>query len=244
MSIKYNYQQTGDGRRALAQAVSSILETPAVYRKTPTFSYDIGFCSIDKNGVLSCNDNAEAERMEQLIRCLKERGYEPSDTTKGQNTLTVEIPRKDITADMLMNLQKIVASRDTLLRKALGAQSLDIIDTGSSLRFPWFTLHGLEGEVKAYCQLSAALCQMAREKKRIIAKEKDSQNDKFDLRLFLVRLGFIGDEYKAARRILLRNLTGNSSWKSGHRPEPRPDTEVKSSAAVISNTDIKETGKK
>ena len=39
------------------------------------------------------------------------------------------------------------------------------------------------------------------------------------MRLFLIRLGFIGDEYKTARRILLRNLTGNSSWRSGRRPE-------------------------
>lgn len=46
-----------------------------------------------------------------------------------------------------------------------------------------------------------------------------TDNEKFAMRLFLIRLGFIGDEYKTARRILLRNLTGNSSWRSGHRPE-------------------------
>ena len=51
------------------------------------------------------------------------------------------------------------------------------------------------------------------------AVEKPIENAKFTMRLFLIRLGFIGDEYKTARKILLRNLTGNSSWKSGHRPE-------------------------
>ena len=39
------------------------------------------------------------------------------------------------------------------------------------------------------------------------------------MRIFLIRLGFVGDDYKKARKILLRNLSGNSSWKSGHRPE-------------------------
>lgn len=63
------------------------------------------------------------------------------------------------------------------------------------------------------------VCQMAKSQKRVTAKERDSGNDKFTMRLFLIRLGFIGDEYKTARKILLRNLTGNSSWKTGHPPE-------------------------
>jgi len=41
------------------------------------------------------------------------------------------------------------------------------------------------------------------------------------MRLFLVRLGFVGNEYKRARKILLRELSGNCSWKAGHAPERR-----------------------
>lgn len=63
------------------------------------------------------------------------------------------------------------------------------------------------------------MCKMAKGQKRVVAKECAADNEKFAMRLFLIRLGFIGDEYKTARRILLRNLTGNSSWRSGHRPE-------------------------
>ena len=36
----------------------------------------------------------------------------------------------------------------------------------------------------------------------------------YAFRCFLLRLGFIGDEYKAARRVLLKNLTGNGAWKN------------------------------
>ena len=60
---------------------------------------------------------------------------------------------------------------------------------------------------------------MAKTQKRVTATEKPAENEKLAMRLFLVRLGFIGDEYKTARKILLRNLAGNSSWKSGHKPE-------------------------
>ncbi len=126
----------------------------------------------------------------------------------------------------LANLHKIIASKEILIKKALEADNLPVIDTGETLKFPWFTLHGLDGEADAYSRLIAAICKMAKERKRVVAKESDTENDKFTLRLFLVQLGFIGDKYKTARKILLKNLTGNSSWKSGHAPErPAADTE-------------------
>lgn len=219
MSIQYSYNRTGAERKALVQAVSNILGEAPVYLKAPTFTYDIGYCSVDKNGILSFREDTEPEKIEQLLNCLKEQGYEPASDETDTNTLTVELPKNGLTDEKILNLKRIIASKSTVLKKALQTDTLKIIDTGTSLKFPWFTLHGLEGEVKAYCQLATALCQMARTQKRVTAKEKDTQNDKFTLRLFLIRLGFIGDEYKTARKILLGSLTGNSSWKSGHRPE-------------------------
>ena len=67
---------------------------------------------------------------------------------------------------------------------------------------------------------------MARNQKRITAKEKVTDNDKYAFRCFLLRLGFIGAEFKDERKILLRSLSGNSAFKSGQRhaealrPEP------------------------
>ena len=59
------------------------------------------------------------------------------------------------------------------------------------------------------------LCKTAIEKKRVTAKEKDApDNPKYAMRCFLLTLGFIGDEHKTARKILLSRLEGNSSWKS------------------------------
>ncbi len=150
-----------------------------------------------------------------------------------ENTLTIEMPKTGFTDISLDNLQKIIASKAALLRKALGTDNLAVIDTGDTLKFPWFALHGLVGEADAYSRLVAAICDTARRRKRVTAKERDSENDKFDFRLFLVQLGFIGDEYKAARRILLRSLTGNSSWKSGHAPErPAPDTNTENAGSA------------
>ena len=70
-------------------------------------------------------------------------------------------------------------------------------------------------EVKAYTHFIAALGKMSRDLKRISATEKEVDNEKYAFRCFLLRLGFIGNEYKAERTILLKNLSGNSSWKNG-----------------------------
>ena len=56
---------------------------------------------------------------------------------------------------------------------------------------------------------------MALNQKRITAKEKPVDNDKYAFRCFLLRLGFIGEDYKAERKILLRNLSGSSAFNSG-----------------------------
>ena len=52
-------------------------------------------------------------------------------------------------------------------------------------------------------------------KATVNAKEKDVDNEKYAFRCFLLRLGFIGDEFKTERKILLRNLSGSSAFKSG-----------------------------
>ena len=69
--------------------------------------------------------------------------------------------------------------------------------------------------MKAYTEFIAAICKMSREQKRITAKEKAVDNEKYAFRCFLLRLGFIGNDYKATRKILLRNLTGSSAFKNG-----------------------------
>lgn len=64
---------------------------------------------------------------------------------------------------------------------------------------------------------------MSKEQKRITATEKTVDNEKYAFRCFLLRLGFIGDEYKADRKILLKNLKGSSAFKSGAKKEDDAD---------------------
>lgn len=277
MSKKYNYNRTGSERKALVDAVSQILEKPAVYLGAPTFAYAVGDYRVSKKGSLFSMNDAGREEMERLVLRLQEEGFiaetpaeedSPAEETTAnmaeadtenvagrvtetatvplmatgnsdeENTLTIEMPKTGFTDISLDNLQKIIASKAALLKKALNTDNLAVIDTGDTLKFPWFALHGLVGEADAYSRLVAAMCGMAKKQKRVTAKERDTGNDKFDMRLFLVRLGFVGDEYKEARKILLRSLTGNSSWKSGHAPErPAPSTNTEDRTAPQPETE-------
>ena len=64
---------------------------------------------------------------------------------------------------------------------------------------------------------------MSRKQKRISNTEKAVENEKYAFRCLLLRLGFVGAEYKADRKILLKNLTGSSAFKSGAKKEVSDD---------------------
>ncbi len=70
------------------------------------------------------------------------------------------------------------------------------------------------GKVEAATKLFGLINLNARRLKRnVSAKVKPTENEKYSLRIWLLRLGMIGDEYKLARRVLLKNLSGNSSFR-------------------------------
>lgn len=233
--MRINYNVTGADRKALVRAMVELLGEPPVYQGAPSFAYAVGGYRVDKDGMVSVPEDTAPEDIRKLVDALREKGFQPvepaeqptaaADSNPAQadeedlRFLIIKVPRDGFTPETEENLRRIIASKAPLLKKALETDSLEIVFTEDALCFQWFTLHGIDGESDAYNRLVTAMCKMAKEQKRVVAKECVADNEKFAMRLFLIRLGFIGDEYKTARRILLRNLTGNSSWRSGHRPE-------------------------
>ena len=241
VAVNIRFSMTNSGRRAFANAIGEILGLDVVYNRTPTFSYTVGGYTIDRNGVLIVPAGTNHRETNRLVVALDERGYvieadsvavyqglqateraaptvpvaPPSALPPASDRLVVDMPREHFTDKAIDNLNKIIASKSALMMKALGTDSLPLIIGEEKLHFPWFILTGADGEIDAYLRFVTALCKMARESQRITAKERELVNDKFAMRVFLIRLGFVGPEYKVARKILLRNLTGNSSWKDG-----------------------------
>ena len=77
-------------------------------------------------------------------------------------------------------------------------------------------LNGLHaGQLKSYIQLCLALSQMAKMVKTASPKPQQNENPKYAMRTWLLRLGFIGDEFSTAREVLTKRLAGDASFRNG-----------------------------
>ena len=138
---------------------------------------------------------------------------EESTADADDNKLTISIPRAKLTDDALDRLRTIVSNKEELFKRALLADKLPIEVTEDKVSFPWFSLTGIAGEAEAYAQFITALCKMAVEQKRVLDKPYDGDNDRFTMRIFMVRLGMKGAEFALARKLMMKHLTGNSGWR-------------------------------
>lgn len=207
-------------RPKLAQEIGKILGTAPHYERVPSCAYDIAGYRLDKEGVLHIPEGAELKMVEYLIRQLRENGFQDDaevieDVAVQQDRLTIAVPREIYTDTALENLQKIIENKQTLLQRAFQTDSTEVEITEQKINFAWFLYTEDGDEIAAYTQFISRLCDMAKDAKRVSSKPIETDNDKYAFRCFLLRIGFIGKEYKTARKILLRNLTGNSAFRYG-----------------------------
>lgn len=207
-------------RPKLAQEIGNLLGTAPHYERVPSCAYDIAGYRLDKEGVLHIPEGVEEETVEDLILQLRECGFQDDaevieEVPVQQEKLTIAIPKDSLTDTTLENLQKIIANKQTLFQRAFRMDSTEIEITDEKINFIWFPYTVDGDEIAAYTQFISRLCDMARDAKRVSSKPTETDNDKYAFRCFLLRLGFIGKEYKTARKILLRNLTGNSAFRCG-----------------------------
>ena len=205
-------------RPKLAQEIGNILGTAPHYERVPSCAYDIAGYRLDKEGVLHIQEGAE-ETAKDLILQLRERGFQDDaevteEVPVQQEKLTIAIPKESLMDTALENLQKIIANKQTLFQRAFRTDSTEVEITEEKINFTWFPYTTDSDEIAAYTQFISRLCDMERDAKRVSSKPTETDNDKYAFRCFLLRLGFIGKEYKTARKILLRNLTGNSAFRS------------------------------
>ena len=148
-----------------------------------------------------------------------ENGMRAEDVPESNN-LVIEVPLTGFTPEKLDNLAKLVKAKESLLKATLGAEGLPIQQTEDTLRFPWFNGELDGNEVKAYATLIEKICVAAKGKSRVAAKEREVENPKYAMRCWLLSLGFVGDEYKISRKILLQNLNSNSAYAKLHITVP------------------------
>ena len=221
MNVKTNAQ--GKDRKNLVKAIAEITGQEAKYNGAPGFTYTVGNYTVERDGSITTEDEAG---MKSLATVLREGGFEiempePAEEKESEaeeemttDSWTLTMPREDFTETQVDNLEKIIASKAGLIRKALDCEDPIVILTEDRVVFPWFKRMLGSGESLAVMHFITALCRMAKNAKRITAKEKEVPNEKYAFRCFLLRLGFIGAEYKETRKRLLERLEGSSAFRT------------------------------
>lgn len=218
--MKATYNVTGDERKDLVGIISEVIGTKPVYIRMPTCAYVIDGITVEKDGTMVWDERTDEATVEAVKTALSDAGYTATEdavpeTASAEYGLVVQMPKASFTEGSLDNLHKLIEAKGGLIKKALDVTELPINEEDDKISFPWFTTELDADEVRAYTHFIAALCEMARNAKRVTAKEKETDNDKYAFRCFLLRLGFIGAEYKTERKILLRNLSGSSAFRNG-----------------------------
>ena len=180
---------------------------------------EAGFTAEDGENEASCADTGADEPIQTEAAVEEAVPTEEATAEADEDGLSISLPRSLFTETALQNLDALLLSKGRLIRHAFDIQEATYTLTDERITFTW--LHGTitDETAKAYAEFISKLCLMARTQKRVTAKEKIVDNEKYAFRCFLLRLGMIGSAYKESRKILLQNLTGSSAFKSGHRKE-------------------------
>ncbi len=229
-------------RKDVVKAVSAILGQPSRYLGVPTCGYEVGNCTIDRSGAVETEDEKTAEMvwaglLEQGLIDTPQTEIEETTvslpvegmTAEGLKNLIYLIHSKQylINRSFAEEVFRIPAE----LVEALG--STELPDTEAFLRVFQSHAEGCKGirfpegkaelvlpaindheMILAFMHLAAAMAQQAREQKRIRPDETIEENEKYYMRIWLLRLGFGGAEGKTVRNLLLKNLKGHSAFRT------------------------------
>jgi hypothetical protein len=220
--MKINYNVTGNERKKLVKLISEITEVPSKYLGVPSCAYQVGPYRIGKDGELTFDTEVGQDDINLLMKKLLEAGFETevdeptsAEDEPEETGLIIQIPKDSLSDEDFEKLAKLLEAKGKLIKKALNVDALPIESDEERISFPWFSKLPNPDEIKAYSQFITKLCEMAKTQKRITVKEKAVDNEKYAFRCFLLRLGFIGEELKTHRKILLQNLSGSSAFKGG-----------------------------
>ena len=229
-------------RKDVVKAVSGILGQPSKYMGVPTCSYQIGNCTIDRSGAVETEDEKTAELVRAGL--LEQGLIETPHTEADETTVSIPVEGMSAeglknlvfltrSKQYLINcaFAEDVFRVPTALVEELGSTEIPDAETflqtfqnhaegckGISFQDGkvTFTLPTADdpGMIKAFTHLTAAMVRQAKEQKRISPKETIEENEKYYMRIWLLRLGFGGAEGKEIRDLLMKKLKGHSAFRT------------------------------
>ena len=130
-------------------------------------------------------------------------------------SITVPMPSKELISETLFEarLIKLLNAKAKLLKKAFNTDSVGFVIKDGDITFNWLKGDADPLMIQATMKFVVALVKLISEGQSVKCRERELHSEKYAMRCFLVRLGFIGDEYKQDRKLLVQNLSGSSSFR-------------------------------
>ena len=234
--MKFSCNVSGSERQRLVRAVVRATGMQKKYLGTPTMAYEVGPFTVSAAGVVECADDTDLMLIKAVYDAAVEDGFIPDEVVyfgeleegdetsrevdadadgTGSEGLTISFPMEGLDQAAIERLRKLVANKGDLIKKAVGAATLDIKVEDGKVSFSWWSSRPEMEEIQAYMVFVASLCAHAKSARRVNAKRDPAsvENEKYEFRCFLLRLGLIGAEHRETRQVLLRRLSGNTAFR-------------------------------
>lgn len=231
MEIKTN----AANRKEVVKALSEFLGAPSKYQGPPTFGYTVGEATVDREGYVHIEEEGKGEEIRIM---LTEKGMTEAEETVAE----ISVPITGHTTQSIKNLIYMIHSKQYLLGKAVGRENLKVSDRlverleteetltrervieiigeeeTEGIRFSEDAIHfggfPTEGSsMEAYCDLVARMSKASITGKRVNPRPTIVENEKYYMRVWLVRLGLDGKEGEATRKEILKNLKGHTAFR-------------------------------
>ena len=217
-SFRFSQKVIGQERKAIASVIAEAIEGQVRYAGAPGFAYEVNdgistdSWTVDRDSVvhspkISLN---EIKSIRSVIDALNMAGL------SAEGTMTITFFLEGFSETSLENLNNMLASKETLIKKAMSIErELVVLTENDEISFSFWNATLNADEVQTYITLARQMAEQAKAQKRVLRKEKPTDNEKYAFRCFLLRLGFIGDNFKTERKVLLSRLSGNGAYRKG-----------------------------
>lgn len=126
---------------------------------------------------------------------------------------TISVPFDSADTLLEYRITKLINAKSKLFMKAFNTDKLDFEIKDDTITFKWLSGDATPEMIQASMKFFSLLVKLVKEGNSVKCKEREIHSEKYAMRCFLVRFGFIGDEFKKDRKLLMQNLSGSSAFR-------------------------------
>ena len=242
--MKNGYRVTKSERKAMVQVIGEVLGVTPVYLGVPSCTYVIGPISVNVDCEVIWDEQTDNITVQKVTEALAAAGYERKPDlievvvtiptmhhtgstlrnlvnliyTRGpliNKALSTNFAAKQNLVDVLAETEELITIQDFCRIVADHTTELSGVSiTPEEISFSTLPETDNPDMARAFTELVSMMNKQALIQKRIQAKTVNDENEKYAFRIWLMRLGMNGPEYKGTRKILLEHLSGNTAFRT------------------------------